>query len=90
MNNRTTLVPTDDLSDLQIAQEQCDEWERACRNLERINAEQRAEIERLRGNESSLRSVLLEAIQWDGEDDVGVPAVWREAAEEVLKETANA
>ena len=59
MSDKDQTKTTADLTDLQIAQEQCDEWQAACRNLERINAEQRAEIERLR---AELRDVLSWAI----------------------------
>ena len=45
------------------------------------------EIERLEGHISMLRSVVASAMEWDGADDEGVPAVWIEAAEEALKET---
>ena len=47
-----------------------------------------AEIDRLRGQIRSLRSVVVSAIEWDGEDSEGVPAVWIETAELALKETA--
>jgi len=33
-----------------------------------------------------LKSVLKEAITWDGFDEQGVPAVWLEAAEKLLQE----
>lgn len=45
-----------------------------------------AEIERLRGQVRALRSVVESAIEWDGADDEGVPAVWFEAAELALRE----
>lgn len=45
------------------------------------------EIERLRGHVRQLRSVIEDALMWDGADDTGVDAVWRESAEEALKET---
>ena len=55
---------TTDLTDLQIAQEQCDEWQAACRSLERINAEQSAEIERLRKALAFAASAIKSGEPW--------------------------
>ena len=36
-----------------------------------------------------LKKALAEAINWDGEDELGVPAVWLEEARQALSDTAQ-
>lgn len=59
-----------------------------CRSCGDLALEAIREIDRLRGCIRSLMSVVQDAVEWDGCDAEGVPAVWLEAAEEVLKECA--
>ena len=49
------------------------------------HAEQAAAIRELIAERDRLRAVLREAIEWNGEDDCGVPAVWLERARAALE-----